>query len=85
MYAYITENLTLPAGEEITGKCYVQFVVGKDGHIRDTKILRGIEGCPECNNAVIRLVKKMPDWIPATVEDQPVDSYYNLPITFEPR
>lgn len=77
---FIAENLHYPF-EDVEGKCYLRFIVDKEGTISNVKILRGIPDCPQCDKEVIRLIQSMPKWIPATIQGKPVASYVNFPIT----
>jgi Ca-activated chloride channel family protein len=80
---YLTKNLAYPefAKENgIHGTVYISFVVEKDGSISDVKVLRGIGG--GCDEEAIRIVKRMPKWIPAKQNVRTVRVQYNLPIKF---
>jgi periplasmic protein TonB len=82
---FITENLKYPeSGLEIgaEGNCYLQFVVAKDGTIKDVKVRYGIADCPECDAEAVRLLKSTPKWEPAKVKGENVSSSFYLPITF---
>ncbi|MDI6833957.1 MAG: energy transducer TonB, partial [Bacteroidales bacterium] len=65
---------------KISGTVYVQFVVEKDGSISDIKVVRGIGGI--CDEEAVRVITKMPNWIPAKQKGIPVRSYYVIPIAF---
>lgn len=85
MIKYLTSNLNYPeiarqAG--IQGKCYLQFVINKQGEISDIKIVRAVPDCVECDREAIRVIKKMPKWKPAIKDGQKVDSYFSMPINF---
>jgi protein TonB len=66
-------------------KVFTQFIVLNDGSILGVKVMRGAPDCPECDTEAVRLIKSMPNWIPAKVNGQAVNSYFNLPIKFQPR
>ena len=86
MMDFLRKQLVYPARakeEEISGKCFVQFVVTTEGLIANVKVLRGVAGCPECDRECIRVVKSMPYWIPAVKNNKPVNSYYTIPFTFK--
>lgn len=63
-----------------TYQVIVRFIVGKDGYLSEVT--------PETNfgygmeNEVIRLIKKSPKWIPASVNGKPVPAYRRQPVTF---
>ncbi len=56
------------------------FVVNSDGKIENVKILRGLGyGLDE---EVLRVVNKMPDWIPGKQNGKEVNVQFNLPVNF---
>jgi protein TonB len=64
---YLQTNLVYPEDAKelgIEGKVYVSFVVFEDGSIQQVSILRGIKGNTSCEKEVLRLIKRMPNWIP---------------------
>ena len=65
-----------------SGKVYVQFVVTAEGKVVAPEIKRGIPDCPECDAEVLRVVKLLPNFIPAQFQGKPVNSYVNLPVKF---
>jgi TonB family protein len=81
---YLSDNLSYPEEakkESIEGGVYIQFVVDSQGKISEAKVLKGIGyGCDE---EAMRIVKKMPDWIPGKQGGRVVAVRYNLPIKFK--
>jgi TonB family protein len=81
---YVATNLAYPdraQKDSISGIVRVQFVVdeyGNTGQIEVTKALT-----PACDSAVVRLVRNMPEWEPATIDDFPVKVLVELPVSFE--
>ncbi len=80
---FLRDNIEYPqlareAG--ITGTVFITFVVGKDGRLSNFKILRGIGG--GCDEEAIRVLKKMPPWIPGRQGGKTVPVQFNLPIKF---
>jgi TonB family protein len=67
------------AGTE--GKVVAQFVVGKDGTVREPKILRGVT--PELDSEAVRVIRLLPKWKPGTQAGKVVDTYFTLPIQFK--
>lgn len=64
---YLQSNLIYPQDAielGIEGKVFVSFVVFEDGSIQQVSILRGIKGNLSCEKEVLRLIKRMPNWIP---------------------
>lgn len=61
-------------------KQVVEFVVCADGMITEVKLLKGTPDCPECDEAVVKCFRQMPDWIPAKQEGKSVNSKVVIPI-----
>jgi protein TonB len=62
---YITSNTTyppIPKENNIEGKVYVSFVIGKDGKVRDAKVIHGVD--PYLDAEALRVIKTLPDWEP---------------------
>ena len=81
---YIYSNINYPkmaSSNGIEGTAVVQFVINKKGEITDLEIVKEIGG--GCGNEVIRIVKKMPDWIPGKQRNRPVNVRYMLPVKFK--
>ncbi len=80
---FLQQNILYPlaARNALTeGKVIVKFVVNADGTITNIEVYKGIgNGCDE---EAIRVVNKMPKWIPGSVKGNPVRVRYNLPINF---
>lgn len=65
-------------GEYISVK--VTFVVGLDGKLQSFKIIQ--DGGDIFNKEVIRVLKKMPDWVPGKAKGENVSVYYTIPVKF---
>jgi protein TonB len=65
----------------IQGTVQVSFTIAKDGAVEDVSILKSIH--PLLDKEAIRLVSKMPKWIPAKQEDRAVKSFLTIPIVFK--
>ncbi|AXE20551.1 hypothetical protein DR864_23845 [Runella rosea] len=80
---YLGRAIKYPASAQranVQGKVFVQFVVGKDGDIRDPRIVKGIGfGCDE---EALRVTLNMPKWNPGKQNGKAVAVQYNLPIAF---
>lgn len=64
----------------VNGRVYVSFIVRPDGKITDVSIFKGLGwGCDE---EVLRVVKMMPDWIPARQSGKPVSVQFTMPVGF---
>ncbi|WP_341903098.1 energy transducer TonB [Fluviicola taffensis] len=84
---YLSENIRYPQIVKEMGiqpsTQYVQFVVSDRGSISNVQMKKGVKDCPECDAEVIRVVKAMPNWIPAKNNGKAVKSWYSLPINIE--
>ena len=63
---YLQKNIKYPPGAQkanIEGKILIEMVVGKDGLVRDAKVLKGLGG--GLNEEALRVVKNSPKWKPA--------------------
>lgn len=86
LLAFLKDNIEIPdiARElGLRGKSVLQFTVLKDGSISQIKVIRGVRDCRECDHEAIRVIRKMPKWIPAKKNGQIVNSYFNLPVEFD--
>lgn len=86
MREFLQKNIRYPQSaldKHLTGKCYLKFVVNKNGQISNVTVARGVPNCPECDKEAIRVVKMMPKWSPGKNNGKPVNSYFHLPIAFQ--
>ena len=65
-------------GESVSVK--VTFVVNYEGKLQGFRILE--DGGEVFNKEVIRVLKKMPDWIPGKAKGENVSVYYTIPVKF---
>lgn len=80
---FISANLSYPENSKsmgVEGVVNVQFVVNADGSIGSIKIVRMVD--PDLEQEAIRIVKKMPAWIPADKDGQPVASTATVEVPF---
>jgi periplasmic protein TonB len=66
----------------VQGTCIVEFVVNNDGRVHNVKVVRGVVNGSECDMEALKIVRKMPNWIPAKKNAVPVSCYFRLPIKF---
>ena len=64
----------------IQGKVYVTFVVAKDGSVKNSKIVRGVD--PMLDAEALRVVNAAPKWKPGKQDGKEVAVSYTLPINF---
>jgi len=79
---FLERNLMNPRELENTERISVkvQFVVGFDGKLKTFQVVEN--GGDEFNNEVIRVLKKMPAWIPGRSNGRNVSVYYRIPVKF---
>jgi TonB family protein len=80
---YVMDHLIYPseAGEKgIEGKVFVQFVVDKNGDVRNVKIKKGAG--PLLDAEAIRVIKSSPQWIPGKQRGKEVNVAFVFPIMF---
>ena len=65
----------------VQGRVVVSFVVEKDGHITDVKVVRSVD--PSLDKEAARVVKSMPSWIPGKQNGSAVRVKYNVPVSFK--
>jgi TonB family protein len=83
MYQFLFKNIrySIKTLEACTrGIIYIRFIVNKDGKIISPEIARPV--FPKLHRELMRLIKKMPDWIPGQKDGENVDCWYILPISF---
>lgn len=81
---FLQKNLNNPAdmaeGEMVAVN--VRFVVGYDGKLQKFTVVK--DGGAIFNNEVVRVLKRMPEWIPGKSKGQNVAVYFTIPIKFVP-
>lgn len=81
---YVGVNLKYPVlarQNNVQGKVILSFIIEKDGQITDVKVKQGIgSGCDE---EAVRVMRNSPKWRPGLVNEEPVRTFYMLPITFQ--
>jgi TonB family protein len=81
---WFEENFSYPKDalrKKQSGVCEITFIVNTDGSLSDFTILRG-SGFVVLDNYALELVKKMPNWDPATKDGVKIQSKVTMPIEF---
>ncbi len=84
LFEYLGKNLKYPElakSTGISGKVFVQFVVDKNGKIKNVEIIHGIN--PLLDKEALRVIEAMPDWKAGKQHGKSVSVIYNLPISFK--
>jgi len=83
LYEYLGKNIKYPAQARdfsIQGKVFVQFVVWKDGTIKDVKVVKGSHKL--LDKEALRVITNMPNWKPGKQRGINVNARFTLPIKF---
>jgi protein TonB len=81
---WLQDNIVYPTialERGIQGRVSLRFVVTSDGTIDEVTVLKGLD--PSCDKEAIRVVKKMPKWIPGKQNGNPAYVYFSLPVVFK--
>lgn len=82
MYQYISDNFEYPEDANkraVNGKIDVEFTIEKSGDVTYVGILKGLDY--SIDEEILRLLKAMPRWTPATKNGVPVRYKVTMPIT----
>lgn len=84
LFEYLVNEIKYPREafeNKKVGVVYITFIVRKSGKITDAKIIRDIGyGCGE---EALRVIKQMPNWIPAKNNGEAVSVEFTLPVSFQ--
>lgn len=84
LYAYFNANLVYPAEalkDSVEGAQVVNFIINKEGKPEDIRIDNSLGLLFDAE--AMRLIKQMPLWKPATLNNKPVKSRISIPLTFQ--
>jgi protein TonB len=79
---FLQNNLHAPEEIGETVQVQIKFVVGYDGNLQTFDVIK--DGGEAFNNEVIRVLKKMPQWVPGKKGGRNVPAYIYLPVKFTP-
>lgn len=85
MQKHIKRNFRYPdraAEDNVQGRVSVQFMIDKDGTVKDIKV-RGPRGGAELEEEAKRIISKLPKFTPGKQRNKPVRVKYGLPINFQ--
>jgi len=79
---FLVRNLENPRDMEEgeVANVKVKFVVGSNGELQSFVTVQ--DGGNEFNREVMRVLKKMPNWVPGKSKGQNVSVFYTIPIKF---
>ena len=78
--SWIRSNIQYPKEAEADGVVVCMFVVERDGSISNVKVVRSID--PLLDKEAVRVVQRMPKWIPGKQSGSAVRVKYTLPVPF---
>ena len=81
---YLSTNIKYPEEAErlhIQGRVVCTFVVRKNGAVSDVKVKQSVD--PQLDGEAVRVIRRMPKWIPGKRNGEDEDVGYTLPITFK--
>jgi protein TonB len=82
---FIAETIRYPFMEREAGKqgtVYIKFTVKSDGSITDILPAKEVAGAPGFTNEAMRVVSRMPQWIPGEFNGKPVACGVSIPVRF---
>jgi protein TonB len=81
--AYIQQRVKWPVDfrDDMGGRVFVAFIVGKDGQVREARIVKGLH--PLLDAETLRVVQALPAFTPGRQGGRPVAVSFTVPITFK--
>ena len=83
LMAHIQQQVRWPQGSGLVdaeGRVFISFTVGKDGMVRDAKVVKGLH--PLLDAEALRVVRELPAFAPGKQKGQTVAVSMTLPVTF---
>ncbi len=80
---FLKEHIKYPpkaAKKRIQGRVDVEFMVDKTGKVYDIRVVESVD--KDLDKEAVRVCRLLPDFIPATVNGEPVEVLFKLPIKF---
>ena len=80
---FLKEHIKYPpkaAKKRIQGRVDVEFMVDKTGKVHDVRVVESVD--KDLEREALRVCRLLPDFIPATVNGEPVEVLFKLPIKF---
>lgn len=84
MMKFLVQELRYPENAimyNVEGKVFIRFVVEKNGSITQIEVNRSVD--EELDAEALRIVKKMPKWIPGRIDGEIVRMTFDLPVNFK--
>ena len=84
LYLYFDKNLVYPTeiiDEGIEGSVIVKFVIDEDGFPQKITIEKSLHY--KLDSTALSLIRVMPKWSPASLDDKPIPSTHRIPLYFQ--
>lgn len=84
LHKYIMNELRYPQEAMLnkeTGEVLVAFSIGMDGYVSGVRVIKSVS--PSLDEEAIRVVRKMPSWIPGKKNGRAVRAEMTIPINFK--
>ena len=81
---YLSDHIRYPKlalKNKVEGRVVVRFVVQKTGKVGRVEVLESVD--MDLAEEAVRVVKKLPDFTPGRVNDEPVNVWFTLPVNFK--
>ena len=78
---WVSSHIQLQGLQWIPGTVKVKFTIGKDGTVKDVKVVQSVTA--DMDEEVVRVVLSSPKWIPAIQGNDKVEVSYTIPVIFE--
>ena len=81
---FIASNIKYPDEDVFhrnQGTVVIEFEIHESGMAQNFKVMHGLS--EDINSEVMRVIKRMPEWTPATLNGEPVVSLFRMPVTFK--
>ncbi|HKR04259.1 MAG TPA: TonB family protein [Bacteroidia bacterium] len=80
---FLSNNVKYPFGAKlnaIQGEVVVNFIINKTGEVEKVRIIKSVH--PKLDKEALKVIHKMPGWMPGFQDGEPISVQYNLPIRF---
>ncbi len=80
---FIQTHLEYPESalaDSLQGQVLARFVINREGAAEQYRIEESLS--PDCDSAVIRMLRLMPPWVPGKIDGFPVPVLVELPVLF---
>ncbi len=75
---FLKNNVNYNGGDK--GQVVASFIIEKDGSLSDIKITKSLSSASD--KAVLKAIKKMPNWLPGMLHGHVFRTRYSLPVNF---